>query len=304
LEAGPEVPASDVSVVVVTFNAMPYIDRCLASVRGYETVVVDHGSTDGTVELVRERHPDVRLVEQENLGLAAGWNRGMREVEGRWFFILNADAWADDGALEQLVAFAETRPRAAVVGPRMRYPDGSLQRSVRGFPTLWRLATEFFFLRKLGPRTRVFDAFYATGFDHEPEREAEFVMGAAMLVRREAVDEVGPVDEGYFLFSEEVDWQYRFWQAGWKVIFWPGAEVFHVLGAGHGGRMFRELVRGHVRFMTKHHGVRTGERTRRLLRASLLLRGVIFRGDRGRSYRDAAHWLGTGTAAELGGIEA
>jgi hypothetical protein len=88
------------------------------------------------------------------------------------------------------------------------------------------------------------------------------------------------------------------------VIFWPGAEVFHVLGAGHGGRMFRDLVRGHVRFMTKHHGVRTGERTRRLLRASLLLRGVVFRGDRGRSYRDAAHWLGTGSAAELGGIEA
>ncbi len=297
---------SDVSVIVVTFNAMPYIDRCLASVRGYETIVVDHGSTDGTLELVRSRHPDVRLVEQENLGLAAGWNRGMREspTGPGWFFILNADAWAADGAVERLREFAESRPRAALVGPRMRYPDGRLQRSVRGFPTLWRLATEFFFLRKLGPRTRLFDSFYANGFDHETEREAEFVMGAAMLVRREAVDQVGPLDEGYFLFSEEVDWQYRFWQAGWKVLFWPGAEVFHVLGAGHGGRMFRELVRGHVRFMTKHHGVRTGERTRRLLRASLLLRGAIFRGERGRSYRDAARWLGSGSAAELGGVEA
>jgi N-acetylglucosaminyl-diphospho-decaprenol L-rhamnosyltransferase len=299
-----QAPASDVSVVVVTFNAMPYIDRCLASVRGYETVVVDHGSTDGTLELVREQHPDVRLVEQENLGLAAGWNRGMREVGGRWFFILNADAWIEDGALERLVEFAESRERAALVGPRLRYPDGRLQRSVRGFPTLWRLATEYLFLRKLGPRTRLFNAFYANGFDHETEREADFVMGAAMLVRREAVDAVGPLDEGYFLFSEETDWCYRCHQAGWKVIFWPGAEVTHVLGAGHGGRLFREQVRGHVRFMTKHHGMRTGERTRRLLRVSLLLRGAIYRGERGRAYRNAAHWLGSGSAAELGGVEA
>jgi N-acetylglucosaminyl-diphospho-decaprenol L-rhamnosyltransferase len=305
-QRSPEAPMSDVSVIVVTFNAMPYIDRCLASVRGYETIVVDHGSTDGTLELVRAEHPDVRLVEQENLGLAAGWNRGMREssTESDWFFILNADAWAADGAVERLLAFAEARPRAGLVGPRMRYPDGRLQRSVRGFPTLWRLATEFFFLRKLGPRTRFFNSFYASGFDHETEREADFVMGAAMLVRREAVDQVGPLDEGYFLFSEEVDWQYRFRQAGWKVLFWPGAEVFHVLGAGHGGRMFRELVRGHVRFMTKHHGVRTGERTRRMLRASLLLRGALFRGERGRWYRVAARWLGSGSAAELGGLEA
>ena len=293
-------------MVVVTFNAMPYIDRCLASVRGYETVVVDHGSTDGTLELVEERFPQVRLVRQENLGLGAGWNRGMREsVTGPgWFFILNADAWLSDGALERLVEFAESRPEAAVVGPRMRYPDGRLQRSVRGFPTLWRLTTEYFALRKLAPRSRLFNAFYAAEFDHETEREADFVMGAAMLVRREAVDQVGPLDEGYFLFSEEVDWCYRFKQAGWKVLFFPGAEVFHVLGAGHGGRLFREQVRGHLRFMAKYHGVRSAERTRRLLRASLLLRGVMFRGNRGRSYRDAARWLGTGSGAELGGVEA
>ena len=109
-----------------------------------------------------------------------------------------------------------------------------------------------------------------------------------MLVRRAAVDEVGELDEGYFLFSEEVDWMYRFRQAGWKVLFFPGAEAFHVLGASHGGRMFRELVRGHVRFMAKHHGLRAAERTRRLLRFSLLLRGAVFRGERGQSYRDAA----------------
>src|SRR3954453_19024429 len=183
--------AAGVTAIVVTFNAMPYIDRCLESVRGHETIVVDHGSSDGTVMLVRERFPAVRLIEQENLGLAAGWNRGMREASGDWFLILNADAWMADGATEALAGFGMSRPDAAVVGPRMRYPDGRLQRSVRGFPTQWRLATEFLGLRKLGPRTRFFNAFYANGFTHDAVRGAAFVRAPCLLVRRAAVDEVG-----------------------------------------------------------------------------------------------------------------
>jgi N-acetylglucosaminyl-diphospho-decaprenol L-rhamnosyltransferase len=294
--------AAGVSAIVVTFNALPYIDRCLESVRGHETIVVDHGSGDGTVAHVRERFPDVRLVEQENLGLAAGWNRGMREASGSWFLILNADAWMADGAIDALAAFGGAHPEAAVIGPRMRYPNGRLQRSVRGFPTQWRLATEFYGLRKLGPRTKVFNAFYANGFNHDEVREADFVMGACMFVRRAAVDEVGELDEGYFLFSEEVDWMYRFRQAGWKVLFYPGAEAYHVLGASHGGRLFTELVRGHVRFMAKHHGLRAAERTRRLLRTSLLVRGAVFRGDRGKAYRDAAAFLASAPVAQLAGV--
>jgi N-acetylglucosaminyl-diphospho-decaprenol L-rhamnosyltransferase len=295
---------SDVSVIVVTLNAMPYIERCLDSVRGHETVVVDHGSTDGTLALVRERFPEVKVVEQENRGLAAGWNRGLAEVSGRWFLILNADAWLTGAAAERLAEFGDSHPEAALVGPRLRYPDGRLQRSVRGFPTLWRLATEFLALRMLAPGSRAFNAFYANGFQHDEVREVEFVMGSCMLVRREAVEQVGPLDEGYFLFSEETDWCYRFWQAGWKVYFFPGAEAYHVLGASHGGRLFRELVRGHVRFMAKHHGLRAAERARLLLRASLVVRGLFFRGDRGRAYRDAARWLGSGSAATLAGVDA
>jgi GT2 family glycosyltransferase len=290
---------SDVSVVVVTYVALPWLERCLESVRGLETIVVDHGSTDGTVELVRQRFPDVRLIEQENLGLAAGWNAGMRRASGRWFLILNADAWLPEGSLGRLVAFAEEHPEAAVVGPRLLNPDGSLQRSVRGFPTLWRLATEYLFLRKLAPRTQLVNAFYAGGFRHDHVREVDVVMGACMLVRRAAVDQVGELDESFFLFSEETDWCYRFVQAGWKVLFFPGADCIHVGGASHGGRLFRENVRGHLRFLAKHRGEREAERARRLLRAALRGRGLLFRGERGRMYRDAAAWLGSGTVAEL-----
>ena len=98
-------------------------------------------------------------------------------------------------------------------------------------------------------------------------------MGACMLVRREAIDAVGPLDEDFFLFSEETDWCYRFREAGWQVVFFPGAECVHVRGASHGGRLYRENLRGHLRFLRKHHGDESAERARRLLRFALRLRG-------------------------------
>jgi N-acetylglucosaminyl-diphospho-decaprenol L-rhamnosyltransferase len=290
---------ADVSVVVVTLDALPWIERGLESVRGAETIVVDHGSTDGTVELVLRRFPGVRLVEQENRGLAAGWNTGIRSSAGRYVFILNADAWVVGDGLTRLVEFADAHAEAAVVGPKLLNPDGSLQRSVRAFPTRWRLATEYLFLRKLAPRSRLLNDFYGGGFDHDSVREAEFLMGAAMLVRREAIDAVGLLDEDFFLFSEETDWCYRFRAAGWNVLFFPGAEVVHVGGASHGGRMFKENVRGHLRFFVKHHGAREAERIRRLLLWSLRLRGLLFRGERGRMYREVARWLASAPARSL-----
>jgi len=289
----------DVAVVVVTYDALPWIERCLESVRGVSTVVVDNGSRDGTVDFVRERFPDVRVIEADNRGLGAGWNVGIRATEGRHVLLLNADAWLVGEALPRLVAFADTRLRAAIVGPRLLNPDGTLQRSVRGFPTPWRLATEYFFLRKLAPRSSALNAFYAGGFDHDEVRVSDFVMGACMLVRREAIDEVGLLDEDFFLFSEETDWCFRFRQAGWEVVFFPGAECVHVGGAAHGGRLYRENLRGHLLFLWKHRGATEAERARRLLLAALRLRGRLFRGERGRVYRETADWLASARAAEL-----
>src|SRR5512145_1720529 len=122
----------DATAVVVTYDAEEYVERALASVREVETVVVDNGSSDGTVALVRERFPEARVVEQANVGLAGGWNAGMRAASApRYYLFLNADAWLAGDALERLVAFADAHPRAAVIGPRLRYPDGRLQPSVR-----------------------------------------------------------------------------------------------------------------------------------------------------------------------------
>ena len=290
---------SDVTVVVVTFNSRDWIERCLESVRGYETIVVDNGSSDGTVALVRERFPNVRVVEQENVGMGAGNNAGMRVGSGRYFVLLNSDAWVVGDAVERLARFADEHPDAAVVGPKLLNPDGSLQPSARAFPTLWRLSTEYLFLRKLAPRTRVLNSFYGAGFGHDEVREVDWLFGACLLVRRDAADVVGLFDEDFFMFSEETDWCYRFRQAGWKVYFFPGAEVVHVGGGSHGGSLFAENVRGHLRFLAKHRGLREAERARRLLLAGVRLRMLVFRGERARSYREAARWLASGDARSL-----
>jgi N-acetylglucosaminyl-diphospho-decaprenol L-rhamnosyltransferase len=288
-----------VAAVVVTYDALPWIEPCLESLRGVETVVVDNGSSDGTVTFVRERYPDVRLIEAENRGLGAGWNIGVRETSSTYVLLLNADAWLVKGALERLCDFADAREGASVVGPRLLNPDGTLQRSVRGYPTVWRLATEYLFLRKLAPGSSALNAFYGGGFAHDEVREVEVVMGACMLLRRAAIEQVGECDEDYFLFSEETDWCYRFREAGWEVVFFPDAECVHVRGASHSGRLYRENLRGHLLFLWKHRGAKEAERARRLLLASLRLRGLVFRGERGRAYREGAAWLASGDAAAL-----
>jgi GT2 family glycosyltransferase len=284
----------DLEAVVVSYNALPHLEQCLASLDGIGTVVVDHGSTDGTLELVRERFPDIRLVEQENRGLAAGWNRGLDETAAPLVLVLNSDAWLVGDAAEQLVAFARDHQRAAFVGPRLLNPDGTLQPSVRAFPTPWRLATEYLFLRKLAPRSRALNAFYGAGFRHDEAREVDFAKAAGFLLRRAAFDDVGPFDEEFFLFSEETDWCYRARTAGWQSFFFPGAEVVHVGGASwrrESATLFREQVRGHLRFLTKHRGRGAASRARRVLLAGLRLRSLIFRGERGAVYRDTAEWL-------------
>ena len=290
---------SRVACVVVTYDALPWIERCLASVAGSQTIVVDNGSSDGTPDAVRDRFPRVRVVEEQNRGLAAGWNRGIAEADAEHVLVLNADAWLVEDALARLVDAADRHPRAAAVGPRLLNPDGSLQRSVRGFPTAWRIATEYLYLRKLAPRSKTLNAFYGAGFDHASERVVDWVMGSCMFVRRAAFDDVGPFDERYFLFSEEVDWMRRATDRGWSVVFTPDACCVHVGGASHGGRLFRENVRGNLRYLSLHGRPGEAERTRRMLRASLAVRGRLYRGERGRLYRDAAAWLGSGDVEAL-----
>jgi N-acetylglucosaminyl-diphospho-decaprenol L-rhamnosyltransferase len=294
----------DVSIVVVSFNAREHLHRCLSAVASdpYEVVVVDNGSHDGSVELVRERFPSVRIrALGRNIGLPAANNVGIRLSSGRYVLVLNADAWPGGDAIGELVRLADGRPEVGAAGPRLLNPDGTLQRSVRGFPTLWRLATEYFFLRKLAPRSRLLNAFYAGDFAHDKPRDVDWLMSAVLLLRREAVEQVGSFDPSFFIFSDEVDLCLRLQQAGWKVAFCPRAEFVHLGGVStrpQWGRMYREQLRSHLRYFEKHEGLQRAERARTLLLWGLRLRALVFSGERGRTYREAASWLASATVRE------
>lgn len=291
--------------MVVSFNSRAHLEPCLGSLLDTvdEAVVVDSASSDGSADLVRERFPSVRVVAfHENRGYGAAVNAGVESTEGEYLLVLNADTWATDGAITGLVACAEGDPAAAVVGPRLSNPDGSLQRSVRGYPTPWRLVTEYFFLRWLAPRSRLLNAFYGAGFDHRSPVSAEFLVGAVLLVRRSAFDEMGGFDADFFMFNEEVDLCYRLTRAGWRVLFCPGSEFVHVGGVSTSAvwdSMYREQLRSHLRYLTKHRGPEVAERMRRVLVWAMRLRTLVFRGERRRLSRRAARWLASAPASKL-----
>lgn len=302
--------SADVSVIVASHNTRAYLERCLRRLGDtHEVIVVDTMSNDGSRDLVRDAFPHVRLLELDvNLGYGAALNAGIALASGAYLIVMNSDAWPQEQAVERLVALAESEPRAGVVGPRLLNPDGTLQPSVRGFPTVWRLATEYFFLRWLAPRSRLLNTFYGAGFDHRSRREADFLVGAVLLVRRAALDEIGVFDERFFMYDDEVDLCYRAHAAGWNVVFWPEAEFVHVGGASTvrtpaWPQMYREQLRSHLRFLDKHEGLREAEHARKLIAVAMLLRALVFtvlaRSERRRLSIESARWLRSGDARTL-----
>jgi GT2 family glycosyltransferase len=293
-------PQPDVSIIIVTWNARDHVDTCLAALRdggardvAHELIVVDNASTDGTPAHVRAAWPDVRVVETgRNGGMAAGNNAGMLEARGRTFLLLNSDAYLHPGALRTLLDTLDESPdTTAAVVPRLVNVDGTPQRSVRGFPTVWRYATEFLGLRKLGRRTRAFNAFYGGGLELGKLRVVDWATGACLLVPRGAVDAVGLMDEAYFMYGEEVDWLRRMRRAGRVVVWQPAAVATHVGGGSSGrsrGALYQRQLANHVRYMSRNEGVRAARRTRRLLVAALRVRALVFRGERGSAFGEGA----------------
>ena len=293
------------SVVVVSHNSARTLERCLAGVarHGYEVVVVDSASADGSPDLVRRLFPEVRLIELDrNLGYGSANNVGIQATAGEHVLVLNPDAWPIGDAIERLLEVAEASPRAAIVGPRLRTPAGAHEQSVRGFPTVWRLATEYFFLRWLARRSKVLNAFYGGGLDPNRRGGVEWVVGAAMLVRREALEEAQLFDPSFFMYNDEVDLAFRLRGLGWEVLYHPHAEFVHLGGGSTEQRllpMYREQLRSHVRFLDKHYGRRSADRGRRVMLYAMRLRTVVFRGTRRQLSLDAARWLGANDVEAL-----
>ena len=252
----------DVSVVIVNWNTVDLLKACLNSVfsqaRGidFEVIVIDNASTDGSVEMVRQDFSQaILIVNSENLGFAAANNQGMAIARGRYVLLLNSDTVVLNSAIQKTMAYADRHPNAAVVGCRILNPDGSLQNSCFMFPSLLNWVLFSTYLYRLFPNSHFFGREQMTWWKRDDAREVDVVTGCYMLVRKRAIEEVGMMDDGFFMYAEETDWCYRFRSKGWNNRFTPDAEIIHVGGASApklSSRRAEVTNASFIRYMNKH----------------------------------------------------
>ncbi len=297
----------DVSIALVNWNTSELLRQCLDSVYRtagdlrLEIIVVDNASEDGSPDVVAETYPDVELVRNRvNMGFAAGVNIAFKHSTAPYFLLLNTDTIVLDGALQGMLWFMETHAEAGVVGCRLLNCDGTLQRSCSRFPSA---ATELYdalYLSKLFPRSRVFGCYSMSWWDFDDVREVDFAGGSCLMVRRKAIEEIGLMDEGYFMYAEEADWCYRMWQHGWYVYYFPGAQILHLGGrsaAKFGSDVLLHLYISRHRFVLKHYGRLSAAALRAVIGLESLLRWSVWslarfkdRSDQSLADRAGFHW--------------
>jgi GT2 family glycosyltransferase len=272
-----------VSVIIVNWNTRALLPLCLETLRTaagdipYDVWLVDNASSDGSVEMVRTHYPDVHLIANAtNVGFAAANNQAMAAAQGEYFLLLNSDAVLLPGALHALLAVGQAQPEAGIVGARLLNPDGSFQASHTRFPTLLR---EALILTTLG--RRLYGPMYPSAgpdLTAGPQR-VDYVEGACLFVRRSAWRVLGGLDEGYWMYAEEVDWCRRMAQAGWGVWYQPAAAVLHWGGASSANRRVAreaDLYRSRVRFMRTYEGALQANALKLMLYAATAAKGVAF----------------------------
>jgi GT2 family glycosyltransferase len=264
-----------VSVLIVSYNTCQLTLEAIASVideAGVETIVVDNASSDDSSPCVARRFPSACLIRSEvNLGFAGGVNRAASVASAPALLVLNSDARLEPGALSRMLALLEARPRAALVGPALYYPDGRPQPAAFRFPGLVQVGLDLFPIERLMD-TRVNGRIHAAS---RPTR-IDHPLGACMLIRRAAWDDIGSLDEGYFMYMEEIDWCRRARGRGWEVWHHPGARVIH-----HGGSstrqqpeaMFTQLWLSRLRYYRRFSGPTYNRLVRALVRVGLRRRG-------------------------------
>jgi len=280
----------DVSVVVVSWNVKALLEKCLLSLlaspvwrlvspegkssgpgtRALEIWVVDSASTDGSVEMVREKFPGVGLIaNSDNVGFTRGNNQGIARCRGRTLVLLNPDTEVHADALAVMADYLEWHPDVGVVGPRIATPDGGLQPSRRRFPTYGTAFVESTCLQRWFPRHPLLARYYMWDRPDDQEQDVDWIEGACLAARAEVVSHVGGLDERFFMYSEELDWCKRVKAAGWRVVYLPQAQILH-----YGGQSSDQVVsakhihfqRSKIAYYAKHFGALRG----RILRWFLL----------------------------------
>jgi len=255
-ERGEAVMNPVLSIVLVCWNNKEYLDQCLKSLydtgmrNSFDIVVVDNGSTDGSQQMLAEKYPQVKIIQNDsNLGLGKASNQGIEATQGRYVLLLNNDTIVNGAAFDAMVDFLEQNPRVGAVGGKVLNPDGSVQSCYNYFSTLWE---EFLIATRLG---EMFQPGYPAVMQADAITSVDWITSACLMVRRATLDEVGLLDENYFIYGDEADLQYRIKNAGWEIYYLPDATIIH-----YGGRSMtrwprRKLVyRGKVLFYKKHYG--------------------------------------------------
>ncbi len=260
------------SLIIVNWNVCDLLQRAIASVYaswdglpGLEIIVVDNASHDDSVAMLRETFPQVVVIANaENRGFTGGNNQGLAAATGDFLLLLNPDTEIVGDALPRMIAYLQNHPGVGMIGPQLLNPDGSVQSSRRRFPTLPVLFLESTWLEKLAPRKSL-RYYYAQEQPDDAIQDVDWITGAAMLTRREVIAQVGGMDEGFFMYSEELDWCRRIREAGWRVIYFPEARVTH-----HEGKSSEQVVPARhiyfqsskVRYARKYHGTAIAETLR------------------------------------------
>lgn len=286
----------ELSIVIVNWNTRDLLAQCLESIISSqisvarhkaadltaddwllttEVFVVDNASTDGSAQMVRERFPWVRLIEnRENVGFGRANNQAIQESTGCYALLLNPDTEVHPGALETLVRFMDGSPEAGAAGAHLLNPDGTLQPWCYPAPTLSRELWRLFRLDAIWP----YACYDMAGWDLDAPREVDMVPGSCLMLRREALDQVGVLDEDYFIYSEEVDLCHRLRGHGWEIYWVPQAVVMHYGGQSTqqvAAEMFLRLYQGKVLYFRKHHGWLAAQLYKLILLAAALARLLL-----------------------------
>lgn len=253
----------DVSIIVVAWNVHDLLYDCLKSVYDqsqgieFEVVYVDNASEDGSVEMVKTKFPEVRIIENdENKGFIIANNQGIEIASGRYVLLLNSDTIVLDNAIAKTTKFADEHPDAAVVGPKILSLDRTLRRDCFMYPSALNMFLSASYFNKIFPKNKFCGREYMTWWDFNDVREVDTICGCCALVRREAFEKVGLMDPTYFVYGDDPDWCCRFKKAGWKILFTPDAEIIHLGGQNtkrEANKFLLQLHGSKLIFVRKHH---------------------------------------------------
>lgn len=254
----------DLSIIIVNYNTKGLLRQTLESVfRSYpkyrfEVFVVDNHSKDGSSEMVRETFPKVLLIENiRNEGFSKANNRAIKVSRGRYILLLNSDTIVLEGTLDTMIEFMGKNPRVGAAGCKVILPGGKLDLACRrSFPTPINAFFKALGLSKVFPKSPLFSQYNLTYLDEDETYPVDCIVGAFMMVRRETIEQVGLLDESFFMYGEDIDWCYRIKKAGWAIYYHPRAKIVHYKGASSEKRKYRiifEFHRAMVLFYRKHY---------------------------------------------------